>query len=319
MTGTRTAGSASRRARAATGLLLVVLSALLAPLAVVTGWAHTLVSDTEAFVATYEPVVRSEAVQQVVTARLSDAVVEQVGLGDNRIVRGIVNRVVTELATSEVFAAATTASLRTAHAELVALLSGEPGRLRVTEGEVQLRLAPFAEAVKSRLSAAGVPFIDRLPEVTAGITLFRIDPQALPALQAAYRALDGLAAWLPWLALVLGLGGVVLHPRTRSALIGFGLGLVAWVAVAGLAWRLLMAGLTHRLGDDLALVAAAVAERTTAPVVSPLLALGTCGALLATLVRLAAEPVAPVGLAGAKGDARDTAISGRQKRPEMGN
>lgn len=314
--GTRTAGGASRRARTATGLLLVVLSALLAPLAVVAGWAHTLVSDTDVFVATFAPVVRSEAVQQVVIARLTDTVVEQVGIGDNRIVRGVVDRVVTELASSQVFAAATTASLRIAHAELIALLSGEPGRLHVDEGEVQLRLAPFAEAVKSRLSEAGVPFIDRLPEVTAGITLFRIDPHALPALQAGYRVLDAVAAWLPWLALVLGFAGIVLHPRTRSALITLGLALVAWVAAVGLAWRMLMGGLVHRLGDDLALVAGTVAASITAPVASPLLAIGTCGALLAALVWLAAEPTAPVGVPDAKGDARDAALSGRRKPPE---
>ena len=277
------------RGRTVVGVLLTVLAGLLAPLAVVAGWAHTLVSDTDAFVATYSPVVQSEAVQQVLRTRLSEAILEQLGPADNRLTRAAVSRVVDEAVGSDLFAGATTASLRLAHGELVALLTDEPGRLQVADGEVQLRLAPFAEAVKQRLSDAGVPFIDRMPEVTAGIPLLRIDPRLLPLLQSGYRAFDTVVAWLPWLALVLMVGAVWVWPNRRRALIGVGLSLLGGVLVVGLAWRLARQGLTHRLGDDLALVAGLVAELTSAPVASPLLALGVAGAMLATLVRLSAR------------------------------
>jgi hypothetical protein len=266
-----------------------VLAGLTTSLSVVAGWAQTLVSDTDAFVATYSPVVRSEAVQQVVTTRLTDAVITQLGLGDNRITRTLVTRVVAEAAGSDLFANATTASLRLAHGELVALLSDEPGRLQVTDGQVQLRFAPFADAVKQRLSDAGVPLIDRLPEVTGGVTLFTIDPQLLPIAQTGYRALAAVAAWLPWLALALAVAAVWVWPGVRRPLVGLGLSLLGWVLLVGLAWRLAMQGVTHRLGDDLASVAGTVASVTGSPVASPLLAIGVAGAMLATLALLTAR------------------------------
>jgi hypothetical protein len=284
---TRTAAVVAGRVRTVAGLLLVVLSALLAPLAAVAGWAQTLVGDTDTFVATYGPVVRSPAMQQLVATRLTAAVVEQVGLGDNPLITGVVGRVVDELTSSEAYSAAATASLRITHAELVALLAGDPGTLQVTDGEVTLRLAPFAEAVKSRLSEAGVPFVDRLPEVKGGITLLHIDPALLPALRTAYGTLALVSAWLPWLALALAVGGVLLHPRTRHALIGLGLAVPGWVIVVALAWVLAVPAVTARLGDDLAVVADLAAGRTAAPVTPALLALGAGGTLLAALAWLA--------------------------------
>lgn len=275
--------------RTTLGVLLAVLAGLLAPLSVVAGWAHTLVSDTDAFVATYSPVVQSDAVQQVLGTRLSEAIIDQLGPADNRFTRAAVNRVVDEAVGSDLFAGATTASLRLAHGELVALLTDGPGRVQVVDGVVQLRLAPFADAVKQRLSEAGVPFIDRMPEVTAGIPLLRIDPRLLPLLQSGYRVFDTVADWLPWLALVLMVAAVWVWPNRRQALIGTGLSLLGGVLAIGLAWRLALQGVTHRLGDDLALVAGLVAELTSAPVASPLLALGVTGAMLATLVRLSAR------------------------------
>lgn len=281
------------RWRTVLGSVLAVLAGLLAPLSVVTGWAHTLVSDTGAFVANYAPVVQSESVQQVLGTRLSEAIIDQLGAADNRLTRAAVGRVVDQAVGSDLFADATTTSLRLAHAELVALLTGEPGRLQVDDGEVQLRLAPFADAVKQRLSEAGVPFVDRLPEVTGGIPLLRIDPRLVPLLQSGYRVLDAVATWLPWLALALMVVAVWLWPNRRRALIGLGLSLLGGTLLVALAWRLALQGLNHRLGDDLAQVAGLVAQVTSAPVASPLLALGVTGAVVATLARLGArEPVA---------------------------
>lgn len=282
-------GRGGRAVRRVVSVLLAVLAGLAASLAVVAGWANTLVSDTDAFVATYSPVVRSAAVQQVVTSRLTDAVIAQLDLGDNRVIRALVTRAVTEAAGSDTFANATTASLRLAHDELVALLSGEPGRLQVTDGQVQLRFAPFVDAITSRLSAAGVPLLDRLPQVTGGVTLFTIDPGILPAAQVGYRALDALAAWLPWLALALAVAAVWVWPGIRTALIVLGFSLLGWVLLVALAWQLAMQGVVHRLGADLASVAGTVADLTTAPVASPLLAIGVSGAVLATLALLTAR------------------------------
>ncbi|MFT4109320.1 hypothetical protein [Propionicimonas sp.] len=267
-------------------MLLAVLAGLAASLSVVAAWTHTLVSDTDTFVATYSPLVRSPAVQQELTGRLTDAVIAQLGVGDNRLTRTLVTRVVSEAAGSEAFATATTASLRLAHAELAAQLRGDPGRLEITEGVIQLPYAPFVDAITQRLTDAGVPFLDRLPTVTGGFTLLRIDPAILPAAQTGYRALAAVAGGLPWLALALAVAAAWVWPGARGPLAGLGLSLLGWVLLVGLAWRLAMQGLIHGLGDGLGTVAGTVASLTSAPVASPLLAIGVAGGLLAFLAAL---------------------------------
>lgn len=280
--------------RTVVGILLAVLAGLAAPLSVVAARAQTLVADTDAFVATYGPVVRSEAVHQVLTTQLSSAVTEQLGMADNRLVGALVTRVVGEFVTGDTFDAAATASLRIAHGEMVALLTGEPGRLQVTEGEVQLRFAPFVAAITQRLTDAGVPFIDRLPEVTGGVTLFRVDPQLLPLLQGGFRALTAAAAWLPWATVALTIAALWVWPGARRPLIGLGLSMLGWTALvwAGAWW--LLQGLRHRVSDDLALVAGTFVRASAEPALSPLLAIAVGGTVLATLAAVAA----PSGTAG---------------------
>jgi hypothetical protein len=274
-----------------------VLTGLAAALSVVAAWTHTLVSDTDAFVATYAPVVRSEAVQQVLSTRLTDAILTQLG-ADNRLVRPLVTRVVTEAVGSDLLDSATTASLRLAHGELVSLLTDDPGRLQVADGQVQLRFAPFVDPIRQRLSSAGVPFVDRLPEVTGGITLFTIDPQVLPAAQAGYRGLEALAGWLPWLAVLLAATTLWAWPGVRRPLIALGVSAVVWVSVLGLGWQLAMDRLGHAVGADLASVAGTVAGVTAMPVASPLLAIGVSGAVLAAIALLVPADPARRGPSG---------------------
>jgi hypothetical protein len=275
--------------RTVLGILLAVLAGLAAPLSVVAARAQTLVADTDAFVATYTPLVRDESVHQLVTAQLSTAITEQLGLADNRLAGRLVTRAVGEFVAGDTFDAAATASLRIAHAEFVALLTGEPGRLQVSEGEVQLRFAPFVEAVTQRLTDAGVPFLDRLPEVTGGITLFRIDPQVLPLLQAGFRTLTAVAAWLPWVAVALAIAALWVWPGARRPLIGLGASLLGWSLVVWVAGWGLLQGLRHRVADDLALVAGLLVRQTAAPALSPLLAIAVTGLVLTTLALLAAK------------------------------
>ncbi len=286
----RTGGRAVAAWRTAAGVLLAVLAGLAAALTPVAGWGHTLLTDADAFVATYSPVVRSETVQEVLTTRLSDAIIDQLGV-DNVLTRRLVTGAVENAVASEEFTSATTAGLRLAHQELLAQLSGEPGHLQVTDGAVVLPFAPFGEALRQRLGAAGVPFVDRLPEVSGGITLFRVDPQLLSSLQTGFRVLNLAAPWLPWVAFGLAVAAIWVWPGVRRPLIGLGLSLLGGVLVVSLAWYLGMHTLWHGLGDDLGLVAGLVARLTTEPVVTPLLGLGVSGAVLAALAALSATIV----------------------------
>ena len=205
------------RARSGFGAVLAVLAGILAPLAIVADWAHPQVADTEAFVAGYADLARSEPVQRLVGDQLAGAITARLPGGDNPLVRRLVAGQVTEFTGSDLFAGAWEAGLRLAHGELSALVTGEAGRFQVVEGEVQLRLAPFADAVQERLTAAGVPGVGLLPEVTGGITLLRVDPGLLPLLQGAYRALAASAWLLPWAALLAAVGAIWCWPDRRRA------------------------------------------------------------------------------------------------------
>lgn len=280
------------RLRTALGVAVAVLAGMLAPLAIVADWAHTQVDDTEAFVASYAPLARSDAVQTLLNEQLTDAIATRVPGGDNAIVRRLVARQVAAFIASDLFNSAWEGSLRLAHGELRSLLTGEPGRLQVTEGEVQLRLAPFVDAVKQRLAEAGVPGIDRLPEVTGGITLLRVDPQLLPVLQRAYRGLAATAAWLSWAAGLLAVVALVVWPNRRRALITLGVStvlatLAVWLVAAG------GVGLALRgLAEPIVPVAGTIADAALSPIREPALALIVATGFLATLAWLSVPPPA---------------------------
>lgn len=277
------AGRAGGRGLIRTVLAVVLagLAGLGAPASVVLARTHALVSDTDLFVATYAPVARSTPVQQLLTRGLSNAIAGQLGVGEAGFARAIVERVVAEAAGTELFAEATTTGLRLAHGELVALLSGEPGRMDVADGVVRLRFAPFVDALTTRLGEAGVPFLDRLPEVTGGVPLLEVDPALLPALQAGHRVLGVSATWLPWLVITLLCAAVAVWPGVRTALVGAGACLAGGVLAVWVVSATAASALLGRLGAGLAGVAGEVARVTVAPVLSPLLAIAVAGAVVA--------------------------------------
>lgn len=269
--------------RTVVAAILAVLAGLLAPLAVVADWAHDQVDDTEAFVGSYAPLARDPAVQGLVAGQLTSAITAQLPGGDTVVVSRLVSRQVAEFTAGDTFAGAWEAALRLSHTELRALLTGEEGRLQVMDGEVQLRFAPFVEAVTSRLAAAGVPFIDRLPGVTGGFTVLRVDPQLLPVLQLGYRTLSALAGWLPLLTLVAAVAALLVWPRKRSGVIGLGLALglgilAVWLAVSAVV-GMLLAG----LAEPLTVLGGAVAQAALSPLQSPALGIIVAGAVLVFL------------------------------------
>lgn len=282
------AGRGKSSSRTIGGILLAVCAGLAAALAPVAIWGNALLSDTDTFDAAYGPVVRSSELQQVVSTRLTEAVVVQLGIGDNALVRGLVTQVVGQVVASDAFADATVKSLQLAREQLLAQLTGDYASMGLGEGVVLLPYAPYVEAIQQQLIAAGVPVIAQVPQVSGGITLLTIDPQVLPRLQAGYRVLGASATWLPWLAIGLAIAAVLVWPGVRGPLIGLGLSLLGSVLVVGLAWNAAVQGLWNWLGEDLRQVAGMIADVTGSPVATPLIALGVFGAALAGLSALSA-------------------------------
>jgi hypothetical protein len=237
MTETTTTRERPPRWRRITGVALIVLGALLAPVAVVGNLAVVEFTNTNAFVDTFAPLARDPEVQTLVTTAVSDAIIQRVdipaltapvfdnlgltlgptasagvsALGD--VVTVAINNVVTatveRFVASDAFATVWETALRVSHKQLIAALSGDGGTVvSVQDGIVGIQLGPIVEAAKTALVDQGLGFASRIPEVDRTIVVVKSD--SLAQAQAAYALAVGIAGWLPWIALLLLVGGVLL-------------------------------------------------------------------------------------------------------------
>ena len=113
------------------------------------------------------------------------------------------------------------------------MLSGESSAIAIKNGMVVLDLNPFIEAAKQQLVASGFSAAAKIPDVHPTVDL--APASGLIRAQTAYRMLDTVAAWLPWITLLLLAAGVYLARRRRRALLGVGLGVVAGMLVLAVA------------------------------------------------------------------------------------
>jgi hypothetical protein len=238
--------------------VLVVVGCLLVPVAATAWWARGTLSDSERFVSTVLPVAEDPAVQQ----RVEDQLVEQVmaWVDDQQVAqrsvqelidRGVpprvaaalallteplrdrleqtVRRVVEGVVESDQFVTAFETSLATVHQEFAAIvrgdLTGDELLEAAPDGTLSIKMATLSNSVRSLLIEAGVPGVERLPEVTAVVPIAQVDQ--LVTIRRAYRALDAAATWLPVLAVLALVGGVLLGRRRLRWAVGVGVGVIA--------------------------------------------------------------------------------------------
>lgn len=245
--------------------VLIVLGAILAPLAVVSTWAKAQLTDTDSFVATYAPLAHDPDVQAFVTEQAVKAVQENVDIPQitSQVVDGITQLGTGPVATkaldslkaplaqgivslmqstiqrfvaSDAFAQVWQQALRTSHDQLIATMQNSP-KAAITvgsDGSVGIQLAPIIDRVKVLLVDQGLTFASQIPTVDRTITVAQ--NSSIPTLQLVYGLAIAAGAWLPWVAIgLLALG--VLVARRRA------LGLI-WAAVAlGLAMALTLAAI----------------------------------------------------------------------------
>jgi len=297
------------RPRRIGGIVLLVLAALLVPVAVIATWTARTVTDTDAFVARVVPVASAPELQalieQEMTAQVTQAIdsavapkvsgaIDQMAAPD--LVKGLLRdlagslggavesrtaSIVAKVVEAPEFANAFEEATRTAHTDLVAALDGDTstGSL-VTEGDtVSIKLATVGNAVRQELVAAGFTFVDRLPTLEASIPITTVEQ--LETWQRYYQLLKVLV-WLgPVLVLVFAVAGWWLLRDVALAGLWFaGAALVALVAaVVGV--RVAVSSGTDRLADPVAADAARAVVATfgdtlvrNATVVGILLAIG---------------------------------------------
>ncbi|WP_114855932.1 hypothetical protein [Brachybacterium sp. YJGR34] len=243
---------------------LIVLAALLAPVTVIANWAHDLVTDTDRYVETVAPLAEDPAVKAAVSEAVTQAIMEALNVDEltaqalqamseqdfvppqvapmvpglatplSDAVEGFVHDTTDQFVNSERFEQAWETANREAHAQAVAVLTGEGSEtVHVADGTVALNIAPFVAAAKERLAERGFGLAERIPEIDKTIVIFH--SEQLSAAQTAVSWLSTVARILPFLALAALVGGVLLMPDRRKGLLAAGIAVAATMALLGLA------------------------------------------------------------------------------------
>lgn len=246
-------------------VVLIVIGAILAPVAVVASWAKVQLTDTDAFVTTYAPLAKDPGVQAYVTDEAVKAIQEHVdipqltsqvidgitGLGTGPVAtkaldalkaplaQGIVSLIQTTVGrfvSSDAFAQVWQEALRASHTQLVATMQGDPKAAVAigADGSVGVQLGPIIDRVKQVLEDQGISFAAQIPTIDKTITVAQ--NSSIPTLQVFYNLAIVAGAWLPWVSIGLLALGVIVARRRSLALIGAAcaLALAMIVVVAGI-------------------------------------------------------------------------------------
>ena len=227
--------------------ILIIVAMVLTPVAIVSHWATSQVTNTERFVSTLSPLASNPEVQQVVIDEVSGVIKESVdipkmtdslftGLGEalnlpepaqkalemlsTPVANGVdalITNVVTKAVESDAFQQAWTKTLTLTQEQTVALLSGDPESLiqLSNDGTLTLPLKPIIVDIKAALVKQGVGFANAIPEVDKSITLGQIPELALA--RVIYQVGVGVGTWLPWIvALMFAVGIFAARNRPRA-------------------------------------------------------------------------------------------------------
>lgn len=304
-------------------VVLIVVGAILAPVAVVASWAKVQLTDTDAFVATYAPLAHDPGVQAYVTDEavkvIQDSVdipaltsqvvdgITELGTGPAAtkaldalkapLAQGIVSLIHTTVGnfvSSDAFAQVWQEALRASHTQLVATMQGDPkAAISVgSDGSVGVQLGPIIDRVKQLLVDRGITFASQIPTVDRTITIAQ--NSSIPTLQIFYGVAVAAGAWLPWVAIGLLALGVIVARRRALALIGaaVALGVAMVVVVAGIG----IGGLIFVGSVSPALIPAGVAETIFGTVTTPMQDTGVAVLVLAVVVAIVAWYAGPFGV-----------------------
>ncbi|GAA1439942.1 hypothetical protein [Leifsonia poae] len=246
--------------------VLILIGAILAPVAVAASWAKVQLTDTDSFVAAYAPLADDPGVQAYVTDQAVQVIQQNVDIPalTSQVIDGItslgtgpvatkalealkgpaaqgivtlVKSTVGNFVASDAFAEVWQQALRASHAQFVATMQGDPkAAIAVgSDGSVGVQLGPIIDRVKQLLVQQGMTFASQIPSVDRTITVAQ--NSSLPTIQLFYGLAVGAGAWLPWVALLFLAAGVLVARRRALALVwsavALALGMV--VIVAGIA------------------------------------------------------------------------------------
>jgi hypothetical protein len=226
-----------RPARYWGSIVCVVVGALLLPLSVIGRWTSTTLLDTETYVATVTPLAEDEDIQEAVSFRVSQVLVEAIDIeelvsGDlppaagfiagpiESAAQSLIDDVVQEVVSTDAFTRFWADANRIGHEGVVAILTGEgTDRIDAADGKVVLKVGPLVQNVIQRLDEIlGTDLADSIPDEQLDGEFVLVDSDDLGSLQGAIRLFDDLSVLLPILVIALFAASVYLSKPRR---IGF--------------------------------------------------------------------------------------------------
>lgn len=242
--------------------ILVAIAALLAPVSVVATWARDEIEDTDRYVETVTPLASDPAVQNAIATRIEDEIFSRVDIDaltqdtvdaisqqdlPDRVtvtlqavsgplagaIKSFISDQILAFVQSDRFEQLWINANRDAHKAMVAVLTGEgTDEVDVSNGAVSINIGTLIGEVKQDLVDRGFDIAKRIPTIEATYTVFQSDD--LTKAQDAFRLLDGVATWLPFVGLVLLAAAVMVARDRRRALLAVGLAIAGSMLLLGL-------------------------------------------------------------------------------------
>lgn len=185
-------------------ILVTLVACLLLPLALVSSWMATTVSDTDAYVETVTPLATDPEVLSAVRSELHAVAVRAMAKApaagqESSRVDAAVERATADEHFSQVWAEGN----RQVHEQVIAVLEDDSSRVDSSSDVVSVDLSGLVATLVDRLDASGIRTPADVRNVDATVPLMKTSD--LEELRSGYQLLDALGFWLPviWVLLVV--------------------------------------------------------------------------------------------------------------------
>ncbi|MEU2076550.1 hypothetical protein [Streptomyces sp. NPDC013489] len=246
------------RGRSFLAAVLIVIGCLLVPLGIVAAWTSDIVGDTDRYVSTVAPLASDADVQAAVANRVTGAVMEHIDLESllegvapeqrpllakalgklggslESAVSSFVHDKAQDVVASDAFETVWTDANRAVHTSVVRALTGSgDGAVQIDNDTVTVDLAPVIERVKERLVDSGLTVAGKIPEIHTDFTV--VKSEDIGKVKTGFRLLQVMGLWLPVLAVLLVVAGVLLSTHRRRTVITSAIGVAVAALVLGIA------------------------------------------------------------------------------------
>ncbi|MCA0328645.1 MAG: hypothetical protein LCI03_01935 [Actinobacteria bacterium] len=239
--------------------VVLIVAALLLPLALTAFWAQRTITDTERYVATVAPLAQDPTIKEAVGTKVSTVLIDQLN-AQQRIqellvdypklsalsvpiasgVNSLVQRTVTEVLDSDQFANVWVTINRQAQQAIVNALEGKTdGAVTVTNGQVVLDTGELITLVKQALVDRGLSFAANIPvPPVADRQIVLLQSQELQRAQTFYQLGQPVAQWLIYVVLLMFVGAILLSRNRPKMTIAVGVAIILGMLVIrlGMVW-----------------------------------------------------------------------------------